>query len=152
MLAWIDYRYLAAIKDLTGPYRFGANDSLIVPHPFLYGGTVGCSFLSARKTPVHPSLLQVCQSLLSITACCKSHSSFYHAWQALDGHRHTWTFSPFILEQCYIGLCICSTISTGSWVCFSQAHASHFWLNEGWVAYIEQLLQELICTPGHGLS
>lgn len=106
----------------------------------------------ARKTPVHPSLLQVCQSLLSITACCKSHSSFYHAWQALDGHRHTWTFSPFILEQCYIGLCICSTISTGSWVCFSQAHASHFWLNEGWVAYIEQLLQELICTPGHGLS
>jgi leukotriene-A4 hydrolase len=35
----------------------------------------------------------------------------------------------------------------------SHAHASHFWLNEGWTTYIERLLQELIHSPAHrGLS
>ncbi|KAH0826355.1 hypothetical protein J3R83DRAFT_5315 [Lanmaoa asiatica] len=35
----------------------------------------------------------------------------------------------------------------------THAHASHFWLNEGWTTYVERLLQELIHTPAHrGLS
>ncbi|KAI9567862.1 hypothetical protein HD554DRAFT_2205270 [Boletus coccyginus] len=35
----------------------------------------------------------------------------------------------------------------------THAHASHFWLNEGWTTYIERLLLELIHSPGHrGLS
>ncbi|KAF9218882.1 zincin [Gyrodon lividus] len=35
----------------------------------------------------------------------------------------------------------------------THAHASHFWLNEGWTTYIERLLQELIRSPAHrGLS
>lgn len=35
----------------------------------------------------------------------------------------------------------------------SNAHASHFWLNEGWTTYVERLLLELIHSPGHrGLS
>ncbi|KAN0082888.1 hypothetical protein V8E55_008683 [Tylopilus felleus] len=35
----------------------------------------------------------------------------------------------------------------------TNAHASHFWLNEGWTTYIERLLLELIHSPGHrGLS
>ncbi|KAF8839796.1 zincin [Paxillus ammoniavirescens] len=35
----------------------------------------------------------------------------------------------------------------------THAHASHFWLNEGWTTYIERVLQELILSPAHrGLS
>ena len=30
-----------------------------------------------------------------------------------------------------------------------HAHASHFWLNEGWTTYIERLLQERLHTPAH---
>ncbi|KAN0082871.1 hypothetical protein V8E55_008666 [Tylopilus felleus] len=31
----------------------------------------------------------------------------------------------------------------------TNAHASHYWLNEGWTTYIERLLLELIHSPGH---
>ncbi|KAG9310384.1 peptidase family M1-domain-containing protein [Chiua virens] len=31
----------------------------------------------------------------------------------------------------------------------TQAHASHFWLNEGWTTYIERVLQERLHTPAH---
>ncbi|KIJ64025.1 hypothetical protein HYDPIDRAFT_133351 [Hydnomerulius pinastri MD-312] len=35
----------------------------------------------------------------------------------------------------------------------THAHASHFWLNEGWTTYIERVLLELIISPAHrGLS
>ena len=30
---------------------------------------------------------------------------------------------------------------------YSQAHATHFWLNEGWTTYIERLLLQLLHTP-----
>ncbi|KAG6370601.1 hypothetical protein JVT61DRAFT_11220 [Boletus reticuloceps] len=35
----------------------------------------------------------------------------------------------------------------------THAHASHFWLNEGWTTYIERLVQGLVHSSGHrGLS
>ncbi|KAH7921995.1 hypothetical protein BV22DRAFT_1121755 [Leucogyrophana mollusca] len=35
----------------------------------------------------------------------------------------------------------------------THAHASHFWLNEGWTTYIERLLQQLLRTPAYrGMS
>ncbi|KAF8132825.1 peptidase family M1-domain-containing protein [Boletus edulis] len=35
----------------------------------------------------------------------------------------------------------------------THAHASHFWLNEGWTTYIERVLQGLVHSSGHrGLS
>lgn len=35
----------------------------------------------------------------------------------------------------------------------THAHASHFWLNEGWTTYVERVLLEIIHSPAHrGLS
>ncbi|KAF5377203.1 hypothetical protein D9615_006474 [Tricholomella constricta] len=31
----------------------------------------------------------------------------------------------------------------------THAHASHFWLNEGWTTYIERVLLEVLYTPAH---
>ena len=31
----------------------------------------------------------------------------------------------------------------------SHAHASHFWLNEGWTTYMERLLLQVIKSPAH---
>ncbi|KAG6829304.1 hypothetical protein H0H87_011970, partial [Tephrocybe sp. NHM501043] len=31
----------------------------------------------------------------------------------------------------------------------THAHASHFWLNEGWTTYIERVLQQHLYTPAH---
>ncbi|GLB36698.1 putative leukotriene A4 hydrolase, C-terminal [Lyophyllum shimeji] len=31
----------------------------------------------------------------------------------------------------------------------THAHASHFWLNEGWTTYIERVLQEVLHSPAH---
>ncbi|KAG6853530.1 hypothetical protein C0991_003450 [Blastosporella zonata] len=31
----------------------------------------------------------------------------------------------------------------------THAHASHFWLNEGWTTYIERVLQQTLYTPAH---
>jgi len=31
----------------------------------------------------------------------------------------------------------------------THAHASHFWLNEGWTTYIERVLQQFLHTPAH---
>lgn len=37
--------------------------------------------------------------------------------------------------------------STGAFI--RHAHASHFWLNEGWTTYIERVLQEKLHSPAH---
>lgn len=31
----------------------------------------------------------------------------------------------------------------------SHAHATHFWLNEGWTTYLERVLQQKLHTPAH---
>ena len=36
-----------------------------------------------------------------------------------------------------------------SYSCPSHAHATHFWLNEGWTTYMERVLQEKLHTPAH---
>ena len=56
-----------------------------------------------------------------------------------------------VWQWCYVRLLLAYLTfdSTLTVPCPRHAHASHFWLNEGWTTYIERLLQQRLHTPAH---
>ncbi|ESK95596.1 leukotriene-a4 hydrolase, partial [Moniliophthora roreri MCA 2997] len=97
-------RFLAAEEKISGPYRFGVYDLLVLPPSFPYGGME-----NACLTFLTPTLLTGDRTLVDVIAHELTHSYFG------NGVTH--------------------------------AHASHFWLNEGWTTYIERLLLQVIHSP-----
>ncbi|KAG1717493.1 hypothetical protein EDB19DRAFT_1814438, partial [Suillus lakei] len=107
--------FLAAAENLAGPYQFGVYDLLVLPPSFPYGGMV--SYTLFYTTSIHYHQENPCLTFVTPTLLAGDRS-------LTDVVIHELTHSWF-----------------GNGV--THAHASHFWLNEGWTTYIEPLLDAL---------
>ncbi|KAH0838779.1 hypothetical protein J3R83DRAFT_7155 [Lanmaoa asiatica] len=128
--AWYEFnedapRFLVAEEEITINYKFGVYDLLVLPPAFPYG----CMLFLWRSCGLTCSaaLLTGDRSLVVVVV----HPFVVWQW------RHVRPSLAFLNRRFH-------THSLSR-----HAHASHFWLNEGWTTYIERVLQERLHAPAH---
>ncbi|KAK0462904.1 uncharacterized protein EV420DRAFT_1627897 [Desarmillaria tabescens] len=114
-------RFLRAEEDIVTSYRFGVYDLLVLPPSFPYGGMVSSHLIVCPVRLTWHSQENACLTFLTPTLLTGDRT-------LVDVVAHELTHSFF-----------------GNGV--THAHATHFWLNEGWTTYMERLLLQVIHSP-----
>lgn len=151
-------RFLAKEEEIVPPYRFGVYDLLVLPPSFPYGGMVRLVFLIYFIFEGLCAMSQenACLTFLTPSKCSLVGFVSFRSYRSITKHS-----SPAIARSSTSSSMSSHTPGSATesrkshfvfflihiQTRFRHAHATHFWLNEGWTTYMERLLLFKLYSP-----